>query len=185
MGVGMTAVRRRIGRGHAAAPLVPTQRESPENATRNRHRAPSLGELIDETMASIRHGKLAPSGYVVVQSKGAAKHHHAVWQLGPFALLNDGWFGQVHGLDRASESPSRWLRRHERRCRAEHWTHFAWIDPAVIQNGCGSANTGIGLGPDGPTYCSGRVPGTTEHAPHVPLEQILQAGLRELTQRRR
>lgn len=125
----------------------------------------------------IRRDSLAPSGFLVVQRKGTAKHQHAVWELGPFALLDDGWFGQVHGS--ASDDRSRWLRKHERRCKNQHWTQFHWIDPSVLDSGCGAANIGLGLSSAGPTYCSGHKPGEA-HPEHVPLVDIFTAGLRLL-----
>ncbi|MFL6156701.1 MAG: hypothetical protein ACJ72D_11445 [Marmoricola sp.] len=160
-------------------PYVPTPRVSPENASR-RHRAPSLGELISNALTIIRKDGLAPSGFLVVQkSHSSAKHQHAVWELGPFALLDDGWFGQVHGRDTNRAKPSKWLARHERRCHDQHWTQFNWIDTGLLESGCGSANIGLALSADGPTYCPGAKLGEP-HPAHVPLIQIFRDGLRLL-----
>ncbi|HET6153903.1 MAG TPA: hypothetical protein VFE15_13190 [Marmoricola sp.] len=159
--------------------VIPTPRVSPENAG-NRHRAPTLAELIDNASSLIRRDSLAPSGFLVVQkSHSTAKHQHAVWQLGPFALLDDGWFGQVHGRDASGVKPSRWLAKHERKCTSQHWTQFQWIDPGLLDAGCGAANIGLGLSPDGPTYCPGPRLGEP-HPTHVPLVQIFRDGLRML-----
>lgn len=161
-------------------PSVPTPRVSPENSrpgTARRHRAPALGELITTAMMVIRRDSLAPSGFLVVQRKGVARHQHSVWDLGPFALLEDGWFGQVHGRD--ADSRSKWLRKHERRCAATHWTQFHWIDPALLDAGCGAANIGLGLSSEGPTYCPGHRPGQM-HPAHIPLVDIFTDGLRQL-----
>lgn len=166
-----------------AAPYVPSPRVSPETVVR-RHRAPSLGELVSDAMLIIRRDQLPPSGFLVVQSKSTAKHQHAVWELGPFALLDDGWFGQAHGLDSTGDKRMRWLRRHERRCKDQHWTQFNWIDPALLGPGCGAANISLGLSPEGPIYCPGAVPGASAHPAHLPLEQILRSGLRELARKR-
>jgi hypothetical protein len=163
----------------SAPGTVPPPRTSPENAGRRRHRAPSLGELVDNAVSIIRRDGLAPSGFLVVQSKGKAKHQHQVWELGPFAVLDDGWFGQVHGREGSGDSLSRWLRRHERRCHDRHWTQFHWIDPAVLEAGCGAANIGLGLSPDGPTYCPGQRRGEP-HPTHIPLIDIFKQGLRAL-----
>ncbi len=184
MGEGMTAQSRRVHHEHAplASPYVPGPRISPENDT-HRHRAPTLGQLVSEAMQIIRRDDLPPSGFLVVQSKNTAKHQHAVWELGPFALLDDGWFGQAHGLDSTGDKRMRWLRRHERKCPDQHWTQFSWIDPALLAPGCGAANIGLGLSPDGPIYCSGQVSGAA-HPEHVPLEQVLRAGLRNLARKR-
>ncbi|MCW2786919.1 MAG: hypothetical protein JWP74_3436 [Marmoricola sp.] len=169
-------------RSHATGPItpnVPLPRTSPENEHR-RHRAPTLGELIDNAGMIIRRDSLVPSGYLVVQrSHTTAKHQHAVWQLGPFALLDDGWFGIVHGSDTTASKPPRWLRGHERRCQDQHWTQFHWIDTGLLDVGCGASNIGLGLSPDGPTYCSGAMPGQP-HPVHVPLVEIFKAGLRTL-----
>lgn len=159
-----------------AAAYVPKPRISPENAPR-RHRAPALGELVTTAMTIIRRDSLVPSGFLVVQRKGSAKHQHSVWELGPFALLEDGWFGQVHGND--SDSRSKWLRKHERRCKDQHWTQFHWIDPALLEAGCGAANIGLGLSSDGPTYCPGHERGQI-HPAHIPLVEIFTEGLRKL-----
>jgi hypothetical protein len=176
---GTTAESRRTAHAHREAGFVPAPRTSPENSGHS-HRAPSLAELISEAMLIVRRDDLPNSGYLVVQRKGSAVHQHAVWQLGPFALLDDGWFGQVHGLETTGSKPSRWLRRHERRCHAQHWTHFRWIDPAALDTGCGAIGVGLGLGPSGPTYCASQANRDAEHVPHVPLEEILRAGLRAL-----
>lgn len=159
--------------------FVPTPRTSPENAGRS-HRAPSLSELVAEAMQLIRRDDLPISGYLVVKRKGSAIHQHAVWQLGPFVLLDDGWFGQVHGFDSTGTSPSRWLRRHERRCEGQHWTHFRWIDPGSLDPGCGAAGIGLGLGADGPTYCPGHAARDENHPSHLPLAEVLRTGLRSL-----
>lgn len=159
-----------------ALPPVPAQRTSPENGGR-RHRAPSLSELIDNAIMIVRRDSLGPSGFLVVQSKSGAKHQHAVWELGPFALLDDGWFGQVHGG--SGDQPSRWLRKHERRCKDQHWTQFNWIDPSVLDVGCGAANIGLALSPEGPTYCPGQRRGEP-HPTHIPLVEVFKQGLRKL-----
>ncbi|MFL6060854.1 MAG: hypothetical protein ACJ72E_06465 [Marmoricola sp.] len=164
--------------GAPALPAVPAQRVSAENHAR-RHRAPTLGELINNAMMIIRRDQLGPSGYLVVESKGSAKHQHAVWELGPFALLDDGWFGQVHGREGSGDQLSRWLRKHERRCHEQHWTQFQWIDPAVLDVGCGAANIGLGLSPDGPTYCPGQRFGEP-HPTHISLVDLFKQGLRRL-----
>ena len=104
---------------------------------------------------------------------------HRAYELGPFAVLDDGWFGQVHGREGSGDSLSRWLRRHERRCHDRHWTQFHWIDPAVLEAGCGAANIGLGLSPDGPTYCPGQRRGEP-HPTHIPLIDIFKQGLRAL-----
>ncbi len=161
-----------------AAPFVPSPRRSPENTSR-RHRAPALGELISTAMMVIRRDSLPASGFLVVQRKGTAKHQHSVWELGPFALLDDGWFGQVHGSDSTHDTRSKWLRKHERRCEDQHWTQFHWIDPALLDAGCGAANIGLGLSSAGPTYCPGHKHGEL-HPAHVPLVEIFTEGLREL-----
>ncbi|MCW2754812.1 MAG: hypothetical protein JWQ32_2223 [Marmoricola sp.] len=184
----MTVETRRARNRHGplAAPYVPGPRVSTENDVQvHRHRAPTLGELISDAMLIIRRDELPPSGYLVVQqSKGTAKHQHAVWELGPFALLDDGWFGQAHGRDSTGDKRMRWLRRHERKCSDQHWTQFNWIDPALLGSGCGADNIGLALSPDGPVYCAGQVAGGREHPEHVPLEQLLRAGLRELARKR-
>ena len=139
-----------------------------------------MGELIAEAMQLIRRDDLPISGYLVVKRKGSAIHQHAVWQLGPFVLLDDGWFGQVHGFESAAADPSRWLRRHERRCEEQHWTHFRWVDPASLEPGCGAAGIGLGLGPNGPTYCPGHAARDENHPSHVLLAEVLRSGLRSL-----
>lgn len=161
------------------APYVPGPRTSPENHGRS-HRAPSLSELVAEAHLLIRRDDLPSSGFLVVQRKGSATHQHAVWMLGPFAILDDGWFGQVHGLDTSGDGSSRWLRRHERRCHEQHWTYFRWIDPASLEPGCGTIGIGLGLGPEGPTYCAGQGNRAAEHPAHIPLADILRGGLRAL-----
>ncbi|MBO9520819.1 MAG: hypothetical protein J7518_04700 [Nocardioidaceae bacterium] len=181
---GMATEARRLTHARNEAGYVPTPRTSPENASHS-HRAPSLSELVSEAMQIVRRDDLPSSGFLVVQRKGSAIHQHAVWQLGSFALLDDGWFGQVHGLDATGGTPSRWLRRHERRCEAQHWTHFRWIDPASLEAGCGMAGIGLGLSPAGPTYCPGVANRDLEHPEHVPLAEILRAGLRALAQNKR
>ncbi len=175
MGEGTTVDSRRL-QELALPPHVPVPRLSPENAPR-RHRAPALAELISTALMIIRRDSLEPSGYLVVQRKRTAKHQHSVWELGPFALLDDGWFGQVHG--NLSDDRSRWLRKHERRCASQHWTQFQWIDPSVLDAGCGAANIGLGLSSDGPTYCAGHTSGEA-HPEHVPLVDIFTDGLRRL-----
>lgn len=175
---GMAAESRRLSHAHREVGFVPAPRTSPENHTRS-HRAPSLAELISEAHQLVRRDDLPTSGFLVVQRKGSAIHQHAVWQLGPFALLDDGWFGQVHG-DSAGDKPSRWLRRHERRCQEPHWTYFRWIDPASLEAGCGTIGVGLGLGPNGPTFCRGQANREEAHPAHVPLEDILRGGLRAL-----
>lgn len=162
----------------AVAPFVPSQREAGE-VGHSRHRAPSLVELVDNALMIIQRDSLRPSGYLVVQSSGGAKHQHAVWQLGNFAILDDGWFGQVHGREATGPKPSNWLRKHERKCHEQHWTQFHWIDPAVLEAGCGAGNSGLGLSPDGPTYCPGFRPGVA-HPEHIPLIQMFREGLRLL-----
>lgn len=164
------------------AGYVPGPRISPENRPQRAHRAPLMGELIAEAHRIVQRDNLPSNGYLVVQRKGSAIHRHHVWLFGPFALLDDGWFGQVHGLDISVEKPSRWLKRHERRCREQHWTHFRWIDPAGLDSGCGARGIGLGLSADGPTYCA--TPGATgaDHEPHVLLADLLRRGLRELAQ---
>lgn len=152
------------------APRVPSEDGS------HRHRALSLAELINNATMIIQRDSLAPSGYLVVESRGTAKHQHSVWSFGPFVLLDDGWFGKVHGCERTGASPARWLAKHERRCHDQHWTQFEWIDPALLDAGCGAANIGLGLSPDGPTYCSGHEPGQP-HPPHVPLAGIFRDAL--------
>ncbi|RNL64162.1 hypothetical protein EFK50_06410 [Nocardioides marmoriginsengisoli] len=165
--------------GTPAASTVPTPRSSPENGANRRHRAPTLGELIENAITIIRRDSLGPSGFLVVQSKGTAKHQHSVWELGPFALLDDGWFGQVHGRESSSDQSSRWLHKHERKCREQHWTQFHWIDPAMLDVGCGAANIGLALSSDGPTYCPGQRRGEP-HPTHIPLVDIFKQGLRKL-----
>lgn len=167
--------------GASAMPTVPTPRVSPENAEpgKRRHRAPSLGELIENAIMVVRRDSLGPSGYLVVQSKGTAKHQHAVWELGPFALLDDGWFGQVHGRESSGDQSSRWLHKHERRCNDLHWTQFHWIDPALLDVGCGAGNIGLGLSSEGPTYCPGQRRGEP-HPTHIPLVEVFKTGLRKL-----
>lgn len=160
----------------SSSPSVPVPRTSPENAPR-RHRAPALAELISTALMVIRRDSLAPSGYLVVKGKGGAQHQHAVWELGPFALLDDGWFGQVRG--NVTDDGSTWMRKHERRCKDQHWTQFHWFDPSLLDAGCGAANSGLGLSSDGPTYCPGHELGTA-HPEHVPLVDIFTAGLRLL-----
>jgi hypothetical protein len=158
---------------------------SPEgNAMLHRHRAPTLSELIADAMLIIRRDELPPSGFLVVQRKGTAKHQHAVWEFGPFALLDDGWFGQARGHDHGADEPMRWLRRHERKCPDKHWTQFSWIEPDLLGTGCGAENVGLALSPDGPMYCAGQAPDQSDHADHVPLEQILRTGLRDLASKR-
>lgn len=174
---GMTAASESTHVPGVAAPFVPSQRTASESV--RRHRAPSLVELVDNALMIIRRDDLHPSGYLVVQSSAGAKHQHAVWQIGPFALLDDGWFGQVHGREATGPKPSNWLRKHERKCTALHWTQFHWIDPALLTVGCGAGNSGLGLGPDGPTYCPGFVPGVP-HPEHVSLIQMFRDGLRLL-----
>lgn len=176
---GMATESRRLAHARHEAGFVPEPRISPENAAHS-HRAPSLSELVAEAMQIVRRDDLPSSGFLVVQRKGSAIHQHAVWQLGPFALLDDGWFGQVHGLDSTGGKPSRWLRRHERRCDAQHWTYFRWIDPASLDAGCGQTGVGLGLSPNGPTYCPGHANRDEEHPAHVPLADLLRAGLRAL-----
>jgi hypothetical protein len=161
------------------APYVPAPRPSPENHSRS-HRAASLGELVAEAYQIIRRDDLPTSGYLVVQRKGSAIHQHGVWRLGPFALLDDGWFGQVLGQEGNGDKPARWLRRHERRCDSQHWTSFHWIDPDSLQTGCGTIGIGLGLGPNGPTFCRGQANREEAHPAHVPLDEILRAGLRSL-----
>ncbi len=139
-----------------------------------------MSELVSEAHQLVRRDELPSSGFLVVQRKGSAIHQHQVWQLGPFALLDDGWFGQVHGLDNTGDTPSRWLRRHERRCHEQHWTYFRWIDPASLEAGCGTIGIGLGLGSSGPTFCQGQGNRAAEHPPHLPLEDILRGGLRAL-----
>lgn len=179
---GITAESRRMAHAHHEPGYVPAPRTSPENVAGpgHSHRAPSLAELVAEAMVLVRRDDLPVSGYLVVERKGSAIHQHAVWQLGPFALLDDGWFGQVHGLDSFGGNPSRWLRKHERRCKRQHWTQFRWIDPASLEAGCGALGIGLGLGPSGPTYCVSQANREQEHSEHVPLEEILRSGLRAL-----
>lgn len=174
---GMTAEAQQ--RAHAqVAPFVPAPRTSPENNVRS-HRAPSLSELVAEAYQLVRRDDLPSSGFLVVQRKGSAVHQHAVWQLGGFALLDDGWFGQVLG-DGSSDKSARWLRRHERRCAAPHWTSFHWLDPDSLQPGCGTIGVGLGIGPNGPTFCRGQANREEAHPAHVPFDEILRAGLRAL-----
>ncbi len=172
---------RAVEAGHLnLAPLpqhVPTPRTSPENAPR-RHRAPALGELINTAITIIRRDSLVPSGYLVVPRKGSAVHQHSVWLLGSFALLDDGWFGRVNGND-SVDTRSKWLRNHERRCQDQHWTQFHWIDPALLDAGCGASTFGLGLGSVGPIYCPGPEPGQV-HPAHTPLVAIFAEGLRQL-----
>src|SRR5689334_18522371 len=85
---------------------------------------PKLGELINEAYKLLRRDALPFSGHIVVERKGAAAHHHNVWLLGPFALVEGGWFGRVHGGERSNGNPPRWLRNHEKHCSATHWTQF-------------------------------------------------------------
>lgn len=179
---GLTAAAR-PERGHEQVSFVPGPRTSPENDAEGAgrsHRAPSLSELVSEAHQLIRRDNLPSSGFLVVQRKGSAVHQHAVWQLGPFAILDDGWFGQVLGTDSTGDSPSRWQRRHERRCREQHWTYFRWIDPASLEVGCGTIGIGLSLGPGGPTYCQGQGSRDAAHPDHVPLQDILRVGLRTL-----
>ena len=162
----------------AAAPYVPAQRE-PSEAGHRRHRAPSLVQLVDNALMIIRRDDLVPSGYLVVQASRGAKHQHAVWQLGQFAVLDDGWFGQVHGREPSGTKSATWLRKHERKCPEQHWTQFHWIDPALLDVGCGAGNVGLALSPEGPIYCPGFKPGV-RHPEHVPLIQMFKDGLRLL-----
>lgn len=144
-------------------------------------RIPTLSELITEAHKLARRDSLPFSGHIVVQRKGKAVHHHDVWVLGPFALVAGGWFGQVHGSEHRQGTAPRWLRRHERKCRAPHWTQFSWIDESALEPGCGSTGVGIGLGPDGPVYCARRAGQAVdgEHE-HVLMAKVLRTGLREL-----
>lgn len=160
-----------------AAPFVPSQRAAPDSG--RRHRAPSLVELVDNALMIIRRDDLQPSGYLVAQSSGGAKHQHAVWLIGQFALLDDGWLGQVHGREPTGPKASNWLRKHERKCGEEHWTQFHWIDPALLDSGCGAGNSGLGLSSEGPTYCPGFRAGV-QHPEHIPLIQMFRDGLRLL-----
>lgn len=159
-----------------AGAYVPAQRAAPVD---RRHRAPSLVALVDHARTVIRRESLPPSGYIVVESNSRAKHQHAVWLIGPFAVIDGGWFGQVHGHEPTGTKPSAWLRKHERRCHYEHWTQFRWIDPAQLEAGCGPGSGGIGLSADGPTYCPGSAPGR-QHPEHVPLIDIFTEGLTQL-----
>lgn len=174
---GMTAASAMPPAPVVSGPYVPEQRVAPEAA--HRHRAPSLVELVDNALMIIRRDNLQPSGYLVVQSSGGARHQHAVWLIGPFAILDDGWFGQVHGREPTGPKASNWLRKHERKCHEEHWTQFHWIDPALLDAGCGAGNSGLGLSSEGPTYCPGFKPGVA-HPEHIPLIQMFRDGLRLL-----
>lgn len=175
---GLTTEHRPLSSGPELAG-VPAQRTSPENNV-SRHRAPTLVELIDNAMMIIRRDSLSPSGFLVVQKKGTtAKHQHAVWELGPFALLDDGWFGQAHGREGSGDQLSRWLRKHERRCKDQHWTQFNWIDPAGLDVGCGDGSAGLALSSDGPTFCPGQRRGEP-HPTHIPLVDLFKQGLRKL-----
>jgi hypothetical protein len=173
---GMTTESRPLPSGPPTG-SVPTQRSSPENV--RRHRAPTLNELVENAITIIRRDSLGPSGYLVVERKGTAKHQHAVWELGTFALLDDGWFGQVHGREGSGDHLSRWLRKHERRCSSQHWTQFHWIDPSILDVGCGTDSSGLALSPDGPTYCPGQRAGAP-HPTHIPLVEVFKQGLRRL-----
>ena len=164
--------------GRTGDAYVPEPRVSPEN--HRSHRAPSMSELVAEAHQLIRRDALPESGFLLGLHRGATVHQQAVWQLGPFAILEDGWFGQVHGFETSGQKPPRWLRRHERRCRAPHWTYFHWIDPAALEPGCGTIGIGLGLGPTGPTYCRSQGNREAEHPAHLPLEDILRGGLRAL-----
>ena len=178
---GITAESRPLPHARPDAGFVPAPRTSPENrAAGHSHRAPLLAELVSEAHLIVRRDELPSSGFLVVQRKGSAIHQHAVWELGPFALLDDGWFGQALGQESPADTPARWLRRHERKCHQQHWTYFRWIDPAALESGCGTIGIGLGLGPDGPTFCRSQANREEGHLPHVPLEDILRAGLRAL-----
>jgi hypothetical protein len=175
---GMTAQSGLAHEQTLAASYVPAQRTSTE-AGHRRHRAPTLVELVDNALMVIRRDSLLPSGYLVAVASSGAKHQHSVWLMGQFALLDDGWFGQVHGREPSGAKASHWLRKHERKCSAEHWTQFHWIDPALLDAGCGAGNTGLGLSPDGPTYCPGFKAGV-RHPEHIPLIDMFKDGLRLL-----
>ena len=168
------------GRHAAGGPAVP----APQVAT-----PPSLSELISEAYKLLRRDGLPFSGHIVVERRGTAAHHHNVWLLGPFALVEGGWFGQVLGAVNAKGRAPRWLRNHEKTCTAEHWTQFISIDETALSPGCGLAGVGLGIGPDGPTYCavtagtgSGAGSDTGDHV-HVPMVKVLRHGLRELADR--
>jgi hypothetical protein len=88
----------------------------------------------------------------------------------------------VHGSEHPDGKAPRWLRKHEKKCVATHWTQFSWIDEASLEPGCGTSGVGIGLGPEGPIYCA-RTAGQAdvEHV-HVPMTKVLRQGLRELAE---
>ncbi len=164
-------------RNAGGAPHTPAQRTPADQPAG----WPSLGDLITEAHKLARRDALPYSGHIVIERKGSAAHRHDVWILGPFALVDGGWFGQVHGSEHADRQAPRWLRKHERKCSATHWTQFSWIDEASLEPGCGATGVGIGLGPEGPIYCA-RTAGQAaagEHT-HVPMTQVLRTGLREL-----
>lgn len=141
-------------------------------------RVPTVGELITEAHKLAKRDGLPFSGHILIERKGSAVHRHSVWLLGPFALVEGGWFGQVHGSEHRGGS-ARWIRKHERRCKDTHWTQFSWIDESSLVEGCGSDGVGLGLGPDGPVYCAFTAGRSTEHE-HVPLALVLRQGLRDL-----
>lgn len=157
---------------------APTPGVVPAQRSADGPRLPTVGELITEAHKLARRDALPFSGHIVIERKGGAVHRHSVWVLGPFALVEGGWFGQVHGSEHR-RGASRWLRKHERRCKDAHWTQFSWIDESSLVEGCGSDGVGLGLGPDGPHYCAFAAGRSTEHE-HVPLALVLRQGLRDL-----
>lgn len=171
--------------GFRHAATVPAPRR-PIEPVPEADQPPTLGELVAEAAQIVVNDSLPPSGFIVGRQGRAMVHRHAVWRFGPFALLAGGFFGTVHAstpIDGAA--PVRALRRHEKKCSAEHWSMFRWLDPELLGEGCGEAGIGIGLGPEGPTYCPFQAgAGEGEHQPHIPVERLLRSGLRELAARR-
>lgn len=165
----------------SARTSIPGQRTAPAMAAPAApDRIPTLGELIAEALYLVRRDAIPSSGFLVARHSGRAVHRHEVWQLGPFALLDDGWFGVLQQVDRDSADQSRWLARHERRCDAAHWTDFRWVDPESLEAGCGAPGIGLGLGAAGPTYCPGHDGFDPEHPSHVSLTELMRWGLRSL-----
>jgi hypothetical protein len=142
--------------------------------------APTFTALVAEAHKIARRDELPISGHIVIERKRGAMHRHAVWLIGPFALVEGGWFGQALGAERFGSKPQRWLRRHERRCHEQHWTQFRWIDEASLQEGCGDPGVGLGRGPDGPFYCAMTAGNGDGRHTHLPLATLLRDGLREL-----
>lgn len=159
--------------------FVPAQRPAPE-ASGPRHVSPTVSGLAAEALMLVRRDQIPVSGYLVSKRQGRVVHRHEVWMLGPFALLGDGWFGQVLGPETGPRNGSRWVRRNQDGCDHQHWTRFVWLDPATLQPGCGTEGVGLGLGADGPTYCAGHAETDPLHPSHVALADVMRAGLRAL-----